>query len=304
MLHITEEQVVAALPMSAAIEVVEESFRRLADGRAINHPRRRILLENRAMLHAMDAGDSASGLFAAKLYVTRPGVGATFLVALFDAETTEILATIDADRMGQIRTGAATGVATKHLAREDATTVGVYGSGFQAETQLEAVAAVRPIERVRVYSPTRENREAYAHKMSERLGISVEAVDTGRAAAEGAAILITVTKAREPVLLGEWIEPGCHINAAGSNHAKRAELDRAAVERCDFVCADQVEGARIEAGDLIQAGIDWGRVAEFADVVAGKVRGRESAEAVTLFESQGLAAQDLAAAEYVWRKVR
>lgn len=308
MIPITEEQVAAALPMSEAIELVEESFRRLNDGRAHNHPRRRIQLPNKSMLHAMDAGDAVSNRFAAKLYVTRPAAGATFLVALFDAETTALLATIDANRLGQIRTGAATGVATKYLAREDAATVGLYGSGFQAETQLEAVAAVRPIERARVYSPTPEHREAFAHKMSERLGLRVEAVDSGRAAAEDAAILITATKAREPVLLGDWLEPGCHINAAGSNHAKRREIDRAVITRCDFLCADSVEEARIESGDLIQAVdegvIAWGRVAEFSGVVGGRTAGRKSAETVTLFESQGLALQDLAAAEHVYRKLQ
>jgi ornithine cyclodeaminase/alanine dehydrogenase-like protein (mu-crystallin family) len=308
MIHITESQVREALPMALALERVEECFKRLGDGRMINHPRRRIGLANRAMLHAMDAGDNESGLFAAKLYATRPKVGAHFVVVLFDAETTLPLATIDADDLGRLRTGAASGVATKLLAREDASTLGLVGAGWQAETQLEAVAAVRKLESVRVYSRTPEKREAFAEKMGARLGLKIEPVESAQAAVEGSSIVVTITNAKDPVVLGEWLEPGCHVNAAGSNHARRRELDGHAVERAALVTTDSIEQARIESGDLVLAAeegkFDWDRAVELGAVAAGRGPGRALSDQITLFESQGLAAQDLIVAEAVWRAVR
>ncbi len=308
MIFITEEQVRRVLPMSVALERVEECFRRLGDGRMLNHPRRRIGLDNRAMLHAMDAGDNESGLFAAKIYATRPGVGAHFIVVLFDAETTKPLAAIEADELGRIRTGAASGVATKLLAREDASTLGLFGAGWQAETQLEAIAAVRRLDRVRVYSRTPEKREAFAAKMSERLGLTIEPVDSARKAVDGAAIVTTVTTAKEPVALGEWLEPGCHINAAGSNHVRRREIDAVAVERSALVTTDSIEQARVEAGDLVHAAAEgrfkWAALVELGAIAAGRAPGRQSDADITLFESQGLAAQDLIVAEAVWRALK
>lgn len=293
--------------MELALERVEEAFRRLADGRMSNHPRRRIGLDNRAMLHAMEAGDNESGLLGAKIYATRPRVGAHFVVLLFDAETTRPLATIEADELGRIRTGAASGVATKFLAAPDAKTLGLLGAGWQAETQLRAVAAVRRLERVKVFSRTPEKRQAFAAKMGAELGLAIEPADSPEAAVRYSDIVVTITTAKEPVALGAWLAPGCHINAAGSNHALRRELDGEAVARAELVTTDSIEQARIEAGDLIQAvaegRFDWDRLVALEDVVAGKTPGRPSPQAVTLFESQGLAAQDLIVAEAVWRRV-
>jgi ornithine cyclodeaminase/alanine dehydrogenase-like protein (mu-crystallin family) len=308
MLHISEAQVEEALPMSRALELVEEAFRRLDDGRAVNHPRRRIRLGNGAMLHAMDAGDNVSGLLGAKLYATRPGVGAHFVVALFDAETTALLATIEADALGRIRTGAASGVATKFLARTDASVLGIIGSGWQAETQLEACAAVRKLSVAKVFSRNAEKREAFAQKMSEKLGIEVEAVESAEAAVRGSHVVVTITSAKAPVVLGEWLEEGSHINAAGSNHALRREIDAAAVERAGLIAADSVEQAKEEAGDLIQAAnegrLDWGRVVDLSGVVAERLPGRGSEREITLFESQGLAIEDLLVAKEVYEKVK
>lgn len=308
MMVITEQQVREALPMSLALERVEECFRRLGDGRMINHPRRRIGLDNRAMLHAMDAGDNEAGLFAAKIYATKPRVGAHFVVLLFDAETTLPLAAIEADELGRIRTGAASGVATKLLAREDASTLGLIGTGWQAETQLEAIAAVRKLERVRVFSRTPDKREAFAAKMGERLGLTIEAVGSAREAVEGAAIVTTITGSKEPVVLGDWLEPGCHINAAGSNHIRRREIDAAAVGRADLATTDSIEQARVEAGDIVHAAAEgtfvWSDLVELGAIAAGRARGRKSDSQITLFESQGLAAQDLVAAEAVWRALK
>ncbi len=306
MLHITEEQVREALSVPEAVELVEEAFKRLADGRMINHSRRRIRLANGSVLHAMEAGDNASNLFAAKIYATGRG-GATFVVTLFDAETSELLATISADLLGQLRTGAASGVATRHLARQDADAFGLIGSGWQAESQLEAVAAVRKLTKVCVYSRTRENREAFAGKMSARLGLEIIPVDSARAAVEGASIVTAVTNAKEPVLEGAWLDPGCHVNAAGVNHAKRREIDGATVRRAGVVAVDSLEQARIESGDLIQTAhegfFEWERARELGPIVAGSAPGRTADEQITLFESQGLAAEDLIVAEAVYRKL-
>jgi ornithine cyclodeaminase/alanine dehydrogenase-like protein (mu-crystallin family) len=307
MTHITEDQVREALPMTKAVDLVEECFRRLGTGAAVNHPRRRVALDNSALLHYMAAGDNQDGLLAAKLYVTKPGVGARFLVVLFDAERASLLATIDANALGQIRTGAASGVATRHLARKDAATLGMIGSGYQAKTQLEAVAAVRSLRSVRVYSRSAEKRESFAERMSRRLNLAVEAVDSAQSAVEASDIVVTVTSARQPVIEGAWLAPGCHVNAAGSNHAKRREIDGATVERSAVISVDSLEQAKMEAGDLIGAveegQLDWGRVAELSEIVSGRAAGRQAAGDITLFESQGLAAEDLAAAYHVYRVV-
>jgi len=307
MISISEQQVREALPMAKAIELVDDCFRRMASGHIVNHPRRRVVLENRAMLHYMAAGDNERNLLATKNYVTRPGVGADFAVLLFDAEKAQLLAVIEANALGQIRTGAASGVATGYLSRNDARSAGVIGSGFQAETQLEAVAAVRMLDRVKVFSRTEEKRRAFAETMSVRLGLPVEAVDSAEAAVRGSEILITITNAREPVVFGEWLAPGCHINAAGSNHLRRREIDAEAVRRAAVVATDSIEQARMEAGDLAGAvedgALDWDRVVEFSAIAAGNTKGRTSPDEITLFESQGLAAEDLAVAAYVYEMV-
>ena len=231
MIHITEDQVREALPVTKAVELVEDGFRRLSDGRAVNQPRRRVVLDNGACLHYMAAGENEAGYLATKVYATRPRVGARFAVLLFDAETTELLASIDANVLGQIRTGAASGVATRHMAREDAATLAMIGSGFQAETQLEAVAAVRKLKRVLVYSRSPERREAFARRMSQRLVLPIEAAARAEDAISEATIVVTVTTAREPVFDSAALSPGCHITAAGSNHHRRAEIDAEAVSR-------------------------------------------------------------------------
>jgi ornithine cyclodeaminase/alanine dehydrogenase-like protein (mu-crystallin family) len=307
MIHISEEQVREALPMTKAIDLVEESFRRLDDGRAVNHPRRRVMLENGAWLHYMAAGDNEDGYLATKVYATRPRVGARFAVLLFDAETTELLASIDANALGQIRTGAASGVATRHMAHENARRLGMIGCGFQAETQLEAVSTVRDLETVRVYSRSPEKREGFAKRMSECLGLTVQPVDCVEAAVSRSDIVTTITTARKPLFDADIVPQGCHINAAGSNHAKRAEIGADTVARAAVIAADSIEQARMEAGELIQACesgvLAWEKVVDFSAIASGKIAGRESTDDITLFESQGLAIQDLMVAAHVYKTI-
>ncbi len=307
MVQITEEQVKAAVSFGEAVELVEEAFRRLGQGQMVNHPRRRIRLEGGAFLHAMEAGCHVSRRFASKLYVTHPANGARFLVNLFDAEKAQILAAIEADALGQIRTGAASAVATKYMAREDASVMALIGAGWQAESQLAAIAEVRTLEDVRVFSRTAERRESFAAKMAEQLGLNVRAVDSAKEAVKGADIVTTITTARNPVVEGAWLTPGMHVNAAGSNHVKRRELDALAIQSAELLVVDTIDQAKSEAGDLVQAAYEecffWERAVPLGEIVAGRRKGRESDRQVTVFESQGLAAEDLVIADAVYNKV-
>jgi len=229
------------------------------------------------------------------------------VVLLFHAESGELLAIIEADRLGRLRTGAATGLATRYLARPDARVVGMIGAGRQAATQLMAVCAVRPIAEARVYSPTPERRAAFAHRMRETLGIPVQAVERPEAAVEGADILITITSAREPVLRGAWLRPGVHLNAAGSNALLRRELDEEAIARADLIVIDSRAQGQIEAGDFLEplerGRLQWERVYELRDVVAGRV-GRAHPEQITLFKSLGIALEDVAVAAVAYERAR
>ena len=295
-LYLTEDDVAGLLTMDEALEAVEECFVHLARGTAFNFPRNR-LPNGRGAFNFMAATAPGLGVMGLKVY----GVGAgrpRFLVYLHDAGTGELVALMEANRMGQVRTGAASGVATKHMARQDASVVGMIGSGYQAATQLEAVCRVRKVTSARVYSRTPENRERLASEMESRLGIEVRPVESGRECVEGADIVNVITNAPKPVLLGEWLSPGAHVNAAGNNHWMKQEIDYDVVRRAAVIATDDVEGAKIECGDLvypIDRGItSWDRIRHLADVVTGAVQGRSGDEEITLFESQGVAIEDIA----------
>jgi ornithine cyclodeaminase/alanine dehydrogenase-like protein (mu-crystallin family) len=304
-LLLREEEVQALLSVGDAIEALERTFRAQAEGRAVNLPRQRVRWLG-GTLHVMAAGDLGSGYVGLKAY-TAVGGQTRFVVLLFHAESGELLAIIEADRLGRLRTGAATGLATRYLARPDARVVGMIGAGRQAATQLMAVCAVRPIAEARVYSPTPERRAAFAHRMRETLGIPVQAVERPEAAVEGADILITITSAREPVLRGAWLRPGVHLNAAGSNALLRRELDEEAIARADLIVIDSRAQGQIEAGDFLEplerGRLQWERVYELRDVVAGRV-GRAHPEQITLFKSLGIALEDIAVAAVAYERAR
>jgi ornithine cyclodeaminase/alanine dehydrogenase-like protein (mu-crystallin family) len=230
------------------------------------------------------------------------------IVMLYDYETGGLLSCMEAGRLGQIRTGAASGVATKYMAKEDAAIVAVIGSGFQARTQLEAVCSVRDIKAVKVFSRREERREEFAKRSSESLNVEVKAVDSAQECVEGADVVIVITSAREPALLGEWLSPGAHINAAGGNHWMRREIDEEAVLRSEVIVVDDLDQAKIECGDLLwlepRGSFRWDMAKELQDVVAGRVQGRPSANSITLFESMGLALEDIAAAQLVHTKAK
>lgn len=306
-LLLSEEDVKSLLTMPLAIEAVENSFRRLADGSALVHSRQRLHLPSKSYLHYMAAADGVSGYMGLKIY-TSSGKGLRFLVTLFSAESGDLVALIEADFLGQMRTGAASGVATRYLARENARTLGMIGTGLQARTQLQAVAQVRKLGGIRVFGRDAERRERFTKEMSEVLKIPVTAAASAQDAVRDADIVVTSTTSTLPVLEGQWLNAGVHINAIGANFPQKRELDTNAVERCDVIVVDSRAQSKLESGDLIQAfGEDearWTSVRELADVVAGKVAGRASSNEVTLFKSNGIATEDVVVAGRIFEMAR
>jgi ornithine cyclodeaminase/alanine dehydrogenase len=310
MLYLTEQDVTQLFSMDDALAAVEAVFKSYAAGAASNESRRRVRVGGSAlnvMCGAVSDFAEYKGLLGLKSYtVTRNGY--RFYVSLFDAESGALLAFMEADKLGQMRTGAASGVATKYLARADAGSVGIYGSGWQARTQLAAVCAVRPIASVRVYSRSAERREQFCATMRAELQIDdIAPVAHAEAAAE-AEVICTITSAREPVLQGAWLKAGAHINAAGGNSLLRRELDDEAIKRASFICADSVAQAQIEAGELIvpveKGLLAWERVHELRYVVNGDLQGRKREAEITLFKSLGIAIEDVAAAAVIYRKAK
>jgi alanine dehydrogenase len=302
-LLLTEADVRSLLTMPIALEVVEDSLRLQGNGELVLQPRRRIKLPDNALLHYMAAGDSSRGYIGMKIYTVARG-GARFVVPLFRSTTGEMAALIEADALGQIRTGAATGVATKYLANPGARAAAIIGTGYQARAQLEAVAAVRSLERVRAFGRDPQRRENFCREMSARIGVAVEPAGSGEEAVKGADVVITATSATEVVLTGAQVAPGMHINAMGANWPQKRELDATAVARAQKIVVDSIEQSKMEAGDLIQAfGEDqsrWNAVRELAQIVAGKEPGRTGPDQITLFKSNGIATWDLAAAVRVY----
>jgi ornithine cyclodeaminase/alanine dehydrogenase-like protein (mu-crystallin family) len=239
----------------------------------------------------MAAADRGLGLAGGKLYAATPD-GATFVVCLFDAESSALTAVLEADRLGQLRTGAASAVAARHLARRDAATLGVIGCGHQAETQVECIrAAVPSIETVVAYCRTPERLEAFCERVGAEPGESHRDAGTQQ-------IVATITNSRDPVLRGEWLVPGALVVAAGANVVTRRELDNTVLERASFVCCDLLAQAKLESGDLVEpvgAGVlDWLEVHELHEVVGGELVGRQSDDDIVVFKSNGLAAWDIA----------
>jgi ornithine cyclodeaminase/alanine dehydrogenase len=297
---LTEADVEALVSPADAVEAIEGSFRRLASGSVENRPRYRLALDE-GRLAVMSAADLELGYAGAKVYAAFAG-GARFAVLLFRSDRPELEAVIEADRLGQLRTGAATGVAAKHLAREGAATLGVIGCGRQARGQVAAVRAALPsIERVVAYCRT----ESSLREFCSELG-----AEPGESPSDPAAqdVVVTVTNSRDPVLRGEWLREGALVCAVGANVPQARELDNVVLERAVFVCCDSREQARIESGDLIepiQSGVlDWLEVYELQEVVSGEVSGRSSPEDIVLFKSNGLAAWDVALGAFALEQAR
>jgi alanine dehydrogenase len=302
-LLISEKDVRELLTMHDAIAAVEEVMRRQATGQAIVQPRHRLELPDKGFLHYMAGADVTAGIVGMKLYTSVHGA-LRFLVPLYRSSTGELLALIEAEHLSMIRTGAASGVATRHMSRENSQTLGVIGSGLQARGQVEAIAAVRNLTSVRVFSRNADHRARFANEMEDKLEIPVTPVDSAEAAVHNVDIIVTATTAHQAVVEGAWIAPGTHVNAIGANFPQKRELDDAAIARASRVAVDFIEQAKMEAGDLIQAFAAepsrWNSVVELSQIIAGKVLGRKSETEVTLFKSSGIAIWDVAVAMKVY----
>ena len=305
-LYLSNADVAQLLPMGECVDVLETVFTQWGNGAGVNRPRTRIRLPT-GFHHYMASYAPGLGVLGLRTYTTLAGGGQNVYI-LYDSESGQMICLMDSGLMSTIRTGAASGLGTRHMARADSASVGMIGVGGQAAAQLEAVCAVRDIRHAKVFSRTPETREAFAAEMSEKLGTEVVPAGSAEECASGVDIIVTITNSREPVLKGEWLAPGQHINAAGSNHWMRRELDDAAVERSDIIVVDDLEQAKMECGELVFAAergrFRWDTVHELRDVLAGRVPGRPQASSITLFESQGLSIEDLASAHHVYRKAR
>ncbi len=301
-IFLDENQVQDLLDMESCIAALEAAFSELAFGNAANQPRRRLPFQGRRF-HLMAASMRESGYLGFKAYGASRGQD----VVLYK-QGEGLVAFIRSGRLGQVRTGAASGVATKYMARQDASRLGCIGTGHQAETQIMAVAAVRKLDSIHVYGRDAERRRAFAEKMSELLDQDVVPVASSAEAVRDRDIIVTITNASEPVFDGKLIEPGTHINAAGGNVRIQRELDEVAVTRAGTVAADDIEAAKLESGDLnwpIEKGLmSWEKVYELAPIVAGFMPGRRSEDEITLFESQGIALEDVAAASLIYERAR
>jgi alanine dehydrogenase len=299
-LFLNEDDVRALLEPADAVDAVEGCFRRMAAGSVEIAPRRRLRLEE-GRLADMAAADLELGYAGAKVYAGFRE-GAAFVVALFATDRPELVALIEADHLGRLRTGAASAVAAKYLARDQVETLGVIGCGDQAETQVACIrAAVPTIERVVAYCRTERNLKAFCKKVDAEPGESHrDPADQG--------IVVTITTSRDPVLRGEWLRPGALVCAAGANSPGARELDNVVLERASLVCCDWLKQARIESSDLVEpveSGVlDWLEVHELHEVVSGELPGRQSPDDIVVFKSNGIAAWDVAVAAAVFERAR
>lgn len=309
---IRQTEVRALLPMTECVEVVEEALRALARGEAVLPVRQLMWLPDRSgLLGLMPAWLGPPRIMGGKFISVIPANHGTELdthqgaVLLFEADRGRLLAVVDATSITEIRTAAASAVATRALAREDAGDLAILGTGVQAYSHIEAMRVARAIRSVRVWDRTAERAEAFARRESERHGIEFRATRSAREAVEGVDLICTTTAATEPVLKGAWLAPGVHVNAVGACFPTARELDTEAVVRSRFF-VDTREGALREAGDFLipkAAGeVDDSHIqGEIGEVLVGKVPGRRTPDEITVFESLGIAIYDLAAAHRVWR---
>lgn len=298
-LFLREADVCKLLTMQEAINAVQEVFQLQGENEANNLSRSRIHSSN-SILHSMGGSIPSKGVIGSKVYVTPKQGFPQFLVTLFEEKTGAVLAMIQADHLGRIRTGAASAIATRWMSRPESTRVGLFGTGRQASTQLLGICQVRQIQRVHVYSPNPEHRRDFSRKMAQECLTEVVPVNRPELAVEGMDILVTATTSRDPVLDGRSIQPGTHINAIGSNFKSKAELDSLVFRRCHRVVVDSLEQARMEAGDLIRSesegSFSWDKVHELCQIVTGQIPGRGNNQEVTLFKSLGIGMEDIAVA--------
>jgi alanine dehydrogenase len=305
-LLIDESCIKQLVTMDDALAAVEEVFREQGKGGVVNVPRVRAPVKG-GILRITAGVLSYCGYYGVKMSSTAVfGRDAGRMFSLFREENGELVAIVQVFAMGALRTGAASGVATKFLANKEAAVLGVLGSGRQARTQVEAVCKVRPIREVRVYSPNAAHREVFCLDMSKYQKNKYVPMGTAEEAVRDADIIVSATTSEQPVVLGRWLKPGVHINAIGANYEHRRELDRDTVLAATFICADDVEQVRYESTDLaepVKAGeLSWDRVRGLSEVVSGQLRGRTAPTDITIFKSLGVAIEDVALAVRAYEK--
>ena len=303
-LYLTEADVAQLADMRDAIAALEEAFGAWRDPGTVNMPRQRAPLPG-GFFNLMGSTYTQKGVFGLKAYAGGAD-GAKFTIALFGLEERRLLAVFEATLLSRLRTGAASGLATKLMANPDASVLGCIGTGRQARAQVLAVCAARPIKQVRVFSRTAEARDAFAREMEKETGVETVVAPSAEACVRDTDVIVLITKAAEPVIRSEWLRDGVHVNGAGANAASRRELDVATVLRARVLVTDDKEQAKIEAAefrDLVgEGGLNWDDVHELGDLVTGKVKSRQSPTDLTLFKSLGVALEDMAFAEMIYRR--
>ncbi len=305
-LSIREADVAELVTMKDALDVLAECFAAWPEVRAQNVARQRIKMP-KGMFNVLGAGYSPKNVFGVKAYFASPA-GAQFQILLHSADNGDLLAVIEADLLSRLRTGAASGLATRLLAREDAKVLGIIGSGQQAFTQVAAIAEVRALERVLVFSRTADHASAFAARIENELGLSAQAMASAEASVRPADIVTTITKSPDPVCFGDWLQRGVHVNAVGANAAARSELDETATLMATLRCTDSILQAREEAGEFVslvkENKMKWSDVSELGDIVSGVAPSRSSEDEITLFKSLGIGIEDVAFAELIYRRAR
>ncbi|PKB68116.1 MAG: hypothetical protein BZY81_02865 [SAR202 cluster bacterium Io17-Chloro-G4] len=305
-LFLKDDDVRQCVSMDEMLDAIETMQRHYGNGEAYNLPRRKIIASG-GMLSVMGGGLYYQGLLGVKTYTVVKGTY-SFQVSLYDAETGKLVCYTQANRLGQLRTGATSGVAVRHLAKSHATTIGIIGTGGQAPTQLEAVSKVRNIKKVLAYSRNTERREAFARSASETLGIDVEAAESNREAIEGADIIICIAATTTPVLEGDWLSDGSTVIGAGPTSWRHQEVDDATFSKADKIFVDSPEQATVEAGDMASAVdrglLQWSQLLELRHAVAGKVKGRENDQQIVYAKLMGTGVADVAAAALAYEKAK
>ena len=301
-LFLKDEDVAQCVTMDAMLEAIESMQRQYGDGQAHNMTRRKIIADS-GMLSVMGGGLFHQGLLGVKTYTVVKGAY-SFQVSLYDANTGELLLYTQANRLGQLRTGATTGVAVKHLANPGDVTVGIIGTGGQAPTQLEALSKVRGIKKIKAYSRTQERREEFACRMTDTMGVEVSAVASNEDAVRDCDIVLCIAATMDPVVEGAWLKDGSTLIGAGPTTWRAREVDEAVITRAGKLIVDSTEQAAIEAGDLCSAVdkgiIQWSKVHELRHVVSGAVTGRDNKDQLVYAKIMGTGVADVAAAKLAY----
>ena len=301
-LFLKDEDVSQCVDMDSMLVAIESMQHQYGDGQAHNMTRRKIIADG-GMLSVMGGGLFHEGLLGVKTYTVVNGAY-SFQVSLYDAKTGTLLCYTQANRLGQLRTGATTGVAVKHLANPDNATVGIIGTGGQAPTQLEAVSKVRKITKVKAFSRNADRREDFARRMSDAMGLEVSSAQSNETAVRDCDIVLCIAATMEPVVEGAWLKDGATLIGAGPTTWRAREVDEATIVRADKLIVDSTEQAEIEAGDLCNAVdkgiIQWSKVHELRHVVAKAVRGRDSEDQVVYAKIMGTGVADVAAAKLAY----